>query len=458
MVTLALSMTSWIRVGGEASYGSFSWDDFRREKSKTTVGWEVVDVKRRDFLAAGIGASVALPVFAHSGLAEGENKQGGPGSGLRALFPRLQEETYLNAAGLMPLGEFARAGLERYLEWQTRGGRDGRDEYRREAIGGVRSRFARLVGAKTSEIGLVHCTKAGEQIVLDSVPGLKSGGNVVTNDLHFSGSLHNLVGLKRAGLDVRIVRGRSFTTDLSRMEAAIDDKTAVVSVTLVSNVNGHVEEMKKIAEIAHTRGAIVYADIIQAAGIVPLDVHQLGIDIAACSCYKWLFGTYGTGFVFVRQGLQGTEVADRLFPGSARHNYAPWVEKADGEWGDFVYRAPEDARRYQPGHVNYAGYCAVYEGLRFLEKVGVQRALDHSIALNRRLYEKIDRERYPCISPHRDRSPIVSFLVEDTRAVRRRLEEERIAVSLGSGRIRVSPGVYNDEGDIDRLAEVLGRV
>ncbi|NIQ57849.1 MAG: aminotransferase class V-fold PLP-dependent enzyme, partial [Gammaproteobacteria bacterium] len=100
--------------------------------------------------------------------------------------------------------------------------------------------------ADASEVALVHCTKEGEQIVLDSLVSLLGGGSLVTNDLHFAGSLHNLLGLRDAGMDVRIVRSRGFEVDLEQMADQIDDRTALVSVTLVSNVNGRVEPMKEL--------------------------------------------------------------------------------------------------------------------------------------------------------------------------------------------------------------------
>ncbi len=181
---------------------------------------------------------------------------------------------------------------------------------------------------------------------------LRNGGNVVTNDMHFTESLHNLEGLRRAGLDVRRVRAADWDVPLEAMEAAIDDRTSVVAVTLISNINGRVEPLRKLSDIAHAHGAYVYADIIQAAGIVPIDVQALGIDFVAGSGYKWLFGPHGVGFIFVREGLRGTVLEDHLFPGHVTHNYQPWVARSDSDHDDFVYMEPTDARRYQPGHMS----------------------------------------------------------------------------------------------------------
>ena len=104
-----------------------------------------------------------------------------------------------------------------------------------------------------NEIAFVQCTKHGEQIVLDGLPALRTGGNVVTNDLHFSGSLHHLVGLRRAGIDVRIVRSAGWQTDVAAMAESIDDDTALVSVTLISNVNGEAFGPIQLACSDHTQ-------------------------------------------------------------------------------------------------------------------------------------------------------------------------------------------------------------
>ncbi len=408
-------------------------------------------MKRREFLASGLGGPLVAVAMGRGNAVAYASKD----EEIRAAFPRLEEQIYLNAAGMMPLSTFSEDGLRRYTEFQRLGSHNVRGEYVQEVQAEIRGLFANLVGAEPSEIGLVHCTKAGEQIALDALEGPEQGGNIVTNDLHFTGSLHNLIGLQKAGRDVRIVRAKDWQVSLEDMQAAIDDRTALVTVSLVSNINGHVEDMAALSKVAHAHGALVYADIIQAAGIVPIDVQALGIDIAACSCYKWLYGVHGTGFLFVSQKLQGKSLRDRLFPGHVRHNYSPWVEAADPLHDDFLYKTPEDATRYQPGHVSYLGYCAAYEGMKFIQRVGVDAALEHSLRLNRRLKSQLDPNRYPCISPHIEQSPIITFKTRESEAIRKRLGEANLVVSLGGNRLRVSPALYNTEADIDALSTAL---
>ena len=408
-------------------------------------------MNRREFVATGLGGAlgaVALPA--------GTSRvfRGSPDD-VRAAFPRMKVQTYLNAAGMMPLSTFSQEGMARYLAFQQLGPDDGRGAYVRAMQAEIRGLFAGLIGADETEVGFVQCTKAGEQIVLDALDDLWQGKNVVTNDLHFTGSLHNYWGLQKAGLEVRIVRASDWHVDVEDLLHAIDDSTALVAVSLVSNINGHIEAIKAISQKAHAHGALVYADIIQAAGIVPLDVKAMGIDVAACSCYKWLYGVHGTGFLYVDQKHQGTRLRDRLFPGHVRHNYAPWVANVDSAHSDFVYEARQDATRYQPGHISYLGYCAAYEGLKFIHEVGVEQALAHSVALNLRLHDRLDPDRYRCITPDVSRSPIITFITEAPDAVRDRLVAANIVVSLGGNRVRVSPALYNNEADIDTLGDAL---
>ncbi len=221
----------------------------------------------------------------------------------------------------MPLPKYAAEGMRRYMDFHMYGPGEGRGEYANESVRQVKPLFAKLINAKPSEIGFVVCTKAGEAAVVNGLRIQESGGNLVTNDLHYAGSIHDYIGRKKAGMDVRIVKHRDWRIDLRDMEKVVDKKTKLISITLVSNVNGWVEDAKALSALAHANGAYVYADIIQAAGSVPVDVKALGLDFAACSNYKWLQGARGAGFLYVREDLQGAIVRDLSYPGYVHFNY-----------------------------------------------------------------------------------------------------------------------------------------
>jgi selenocysteine lyase/cysteine desulfurase len=229
-----------------------------------------------------------------------------------------------------------------------------------------------------------------------------------------------------------------------------------VSITLVSNVNGYVEDVKAISELAHAHGAYLYADIIQAAGSVPVDVKAMGIDFAACSNYKWLQGARGAGFLYVREDLQGSVVKDLIFPGYVDFNYSPWVAAPDPSKDEFPFRAPRNGSRYEPGNVSFVSYAGQYEALKRILALGVENIYEHAKPMCDRLKKELPTLGYNLITPRDARSSIVVVQAKDLKATREKLRKANIQVTTaGVNRIRISPALYNNMGDIDKLLGAL---
>jgi selenocysteine lyase/cysteine desulfurase len=374
----------------------------------------------------------------------------------RKEFPRATQQVYLDAAAHMPLPTYTAEGMRRYMDFHMYGPGEGRGEYASEAVRQVEPLFARLINAKPSEIGFVVCTKAGEAAIVNGLRIQESGGNLVTNDLHYAGSIHDYIGRRKAGMDVRIVKHRDWRIDLRDMEEAIDKKTKLVSITLVSNVNGWVEDGRAISELAHAHGAYLYADIIQAAGSVPVDVKALGIDFAACSNYKWLQGARGAGFLYVREDLQGSAVKDLSYPGYVHFNYSPWVTARNATGDDFPYIAPRNGDRYEPGNVSYVAYAGQYEALKRMLAFGVDRMYAHTKQMCERLKQELPGLGYKLITPADAPSSIVVAQARNLKATREKLRKANIQVTTtGENRVRVSPAIYNNMDDIHRLLSAL---
>lgn len=402
-------------------------------------------IPRRHFLgsAAATGLAAALP-------------EAPSFEDLRKAFPRATKQVYLDAAAHMPLSTYTAEGMRRYMDFHMYGPGEGRGEYQAESIKQSRSLFAKLIGAKPNEIGFVICTKAGEAAVVNGLRIQESGGNLVTNDLHYAGSVHDYIGRKKAGMDVRIVRHRDWHIDMRDMERVVDRKTKLISITLVSNVNGWVEDAKAISDLAHSHGAYVYADIIQAAGSVPVDVKALGIDFAACSNYKWLQGERGAGFLYVREDLQGAAVRDLSFPGYVHYNYSPWVPEKQGSADEMPFIAAKAANRYEPGNVNLAGYAGQYESLKRILAVGPQRIYEHAKPMCDRLKKELPSLGFRLITPMDAKSSVVTVQAKDLKGTIAKLAKANVQVtSAGVNRMRISPAVYNNMSDIDKMLAAL---
>jgi selenocysteine lyase/cysteine desulfurase len=411
-------------------------------------------IDRRQFLtvAGAAAASASLPSFAST-----ERSSASPVDPrlLREHYPRAVQQVYLDCAAHCPLSTHVRDGMNRYMDFHMYGPGEGRAAYVEEAMGSVKDRFARLVHVKPSEVALVPNTKAGEWIVFHGLDVPGTGGSVVTNDLHYAGSVHSYIGHKKAGMDVRIVKAKHWVIDLEDMDAAIDKSTRFVAITLLSNVNGHIEDAKSIAEMAHARGAYVYADIIQAAGAIPVDLKRLDVDFAACSNYKWLQGVRGSGFLYVREELQGRVVKDLLYPGYVQFNYPPWVDRTAAGEEELPYQAPKDASRYEPGNMSREGYCGQYEAFRVLEEIGVDNVLAHVMPLVSRIRKELPASKYRCITPEGTEGPVITFIPADYAGTEKKLEKAGVQVTMTGNRLRISPSFYNNQQDVDRLLDAL---
>ena len=417
---------------------------------------------RRQFLAGGAAASLATH------LACGQGTEASPTLGdlstAREDFPCSANGVYMNHASQHPVSRRAAELMQRYCAYLanevTRAGWVDASEdaktftgaHRREA----KELFAKLINAKPTEIAYCQSTQVGENIVANGMDIQSAGGNVVTNDLHYSSCLYNYKMRQRQGLDVRIVRHHDWQLDMADFAKVIGDKTKLVALTLVSNVNGYLADVKAISDLAHARGAYVYADIIQAAGAVPIDVQALGIDFAACSTYKWLMGLRGLAYLYVREDLQGSVVRPTQFGGGVSFNYEPWVATPDPDKEDLVYRPKTGAAQYEVGNVSSIGCVCQSEALSYIHRLGVDKIQAHAKTLTDRLHKELPAIGYPSITPPGNPSPIVTFGLKDPDDVRERLKRANIEVTLRFGnQMRVAVSVFNNDEDIDRLVQAL---
>ena len=389
-------------------------------------------------------------------------------SRLRADFPRALNETYFNSGAQHPLGNHTVAGMHRYLDFLHQGPGEGRVDFWETGLHEIKPMFARLIGAKPSEVAFCGSTTVGENIVVNGLD--LRDGNVVTNDLHYSASLANYLARAERGLDVRIVKHRDWRTDLQAMEQAVDRKTKLIAVSWISSVNGHAEDLAALSDLAHSHGGYLYADIIQGAGAVPLDVHAAGVDFASCAMYKWLQGEHGSGFLYVREDLADRVLQTRKFTGHPDMNYAPWTA-APKPGGDFLNHTPEGVGSFEvgtPAVIVYAGQHASFE---YIQKLGVPNIRNHAAGLLQRLRRELSQLGYTPITPDPAPASILTVLCRDAQATRTRIEaavrDGRIRMSLTGpnsaltlGRfgnhMRFSVSVFNNDDDVERIIQALG--
>jgi selenocysteine lyase/cysteine desulfurase len=404
----------------------------------------LMSIDRRRFLlaAAALATAPRVPAGAIA------DTPGPLPPSIRADFPSVERETYLNAAAIHPLSVPAAKRLERYIDVRLNGTRPDPRETDTAMQEDLKRRFSALINANVREIAFVQNTSDGENIVVTGMDLAKRGGNVVLDELHFTTSLYMYKTLEAKGLELRIVKHRDWAIDPADMARAIDKNTRLVSMALVSNVNGFMHDARAVADAAHAHGAYLYADIVQAAGAVPVDVKALGIDFAATATYKWLMGERGFGFLYVREDLQ-----DRVVPTTRYgHRQVANFNRAELSWEPLP-----GAARYETGTIPTALAAVSHESLQYIERLGLPKIQAHARRLIARLQKELPPMGYASLTPVETETPIVAFQVRDPQATIKRLRAANVAATViePERRLRLSVSVFNTDADIDRVLRVL---
>lgn len=417
------------------------------------MGVTAVTINRREWLtgASRFAAAAALaPHRVHSTWAALESGD------LRDEFPLPRDRAYLNNASIHPMSRTTTAAVDEYLRARRVGGPDGiPDPPVRKSE--AKAAFAAIINAKDTEIAFVPSTTVGEHLVVAGLdlPGTK--GNVVTDGLHFDGSLYMYDALRGRGLDLRMAIPKNGRVDLEQLDALIDHDTRLVAVSFVSYLNGFTHDMKQLCALAHSRGAHVYADIIQGAGSTPIDVHDWGIDFCACSTYKWLMGDLGLGFLYVRDDLldrvvHRTVYGFRQIEGFDYH-FSPFGDPGDPA---ITWQASQSvAGHFEVGTWASAGIVAAEKSMTLIRSLGVEHIQAHNLALVRRVQHELPRLGYESITPPDSPASIAAFVVKDEQTTNAKLAAGKVDVTIRNHTMRVAPSIYNSDADVDQLLNAL---
>lgn len=346
---------------------------------------------------------------------------------------------YLNAAYTHPMGRHASAAGEAHLASRLHDASRAwpGDNPRNAAV----RMFAPLINANPSEIAVVPSTMEGENLVGAAV-GLGPQAGVVTDALHYDASLAMYAAMHQLrGVPVAVAPVRHNRIELADMDRLIAANTRLVAVSLVSSATGFEHDLKALCALAHAKGALVYADIIQAAGAVPIDVKASGVDFCCCGTYKWLMGDFGTAFLYVRPDrlstLQRVEFGWRQFgPGEKLGTSTiSHFEVSTPAWGALAIAAAS---------------------IGYVRDLGVETIQRHRQPLLDALQRELPKRGFTSMTPPESRGPTVAFSHPDAEArFSAKLKQAGVTITIGQNSIRVSPSVYNDMDDIERLLQVL---
>jgi selenocysteine lyase/cysteine desulfurase len=233
----------------------------------------------------------------------------------------------------------------------------------------------------------------------------------------------------------------------------------LIAVSHVGSDTGFQHDLKALSDLAHEKGAYVYADIIQSAGAIPLDVKASGVDFCCCGAYKWLMGDFGAAFLYVRPDrlaeLKRTAVGWRQIAASQSHAYP--FDPPGPAIGDWTMR-DNTAGKFEVSTPAWSSLAMLIASIDYVTALGVEKIAAHRKPMIARLQEELPRRGFAPMTPKETQGPVVTFAYKDAAAkLEPMLKAANIKVTLGDNRIRISPSVYNDMGDIERLLQALAK-
>ena len=223
----------------------------------------------------------------------------------------------------------------------------------------------------------------------------------------------------------------------------VDAKTKLVSVAWVSNVNGYRHDLKALADLAHSNGALLYADAVQALGAFPVNLRDEGVDLVSSGTYKWLFGGFGIAPFFLRE-----EHLDRIRPDRIG---AFSVKQAQP---GYEYELHDGARAFEYATLAFAPLYMLGAGLEYLERVGLDRIEAHTVPLAHEMRSGVADLGFEVLTPEGNRSPIVAFRPGcDMDTAREVFERHNVALTVRTNltfgvHVRAGAALFNNREDV----------
>jgi selenocysteine lyase/cysteine desulfurase len=366
---------------------------------------------------------------------------------LRRRFPVLERKTYLNSGSYCALADSVRDAINAYMDDRLLVGANW-DVWvtKNEA---VRTAVAAVLRAAPDEIAVTASASAGINALASALDFRQRRNKVVVSDFEFPTSAQIWHAQEPRGARVvHVPPAADGYIPLESFARVIDEETQLVAVTYVCFRNGARLDIPGIVRLAHARGARVLLDCYQAVGGLTVDVRQLDVDFAVGGMLKYLLGTAGIGFLYVRGAL-----IPQLLP-----THSGWFAQEDIFAMDITANRPAAAaRRFEAGTPAVVNCYAAEAGLKIILEVGTDEIERRVRELTRRCMSELQQIGWASVTPAQDerRGPMVCIPARDPARLCGTLMEQDIVTSFRDDNLRATLHFYNSEDDIARLIAAL---
>jgi cysteine desulfurase/selenocysteine lyase len=369
---------------------------------------------------------------------------------LRALFPITERAVYLNHAAVSPppiptinavqsqLADVSENGSVNFRNWLA-----VKENTRRLVAG--------MLGVSAEQVVFMRNTSDGLSTVANGIDW-RRGDNLVTFRGEFPSNIYPWLRVRDSfGVEVRMCEERDGRIDLNELIGLIDHKTRIVAISQIQFASGFRADLERIGRAARAHDALMVVDVIQALGVVPIDVQSELVDVAAGACHKWLLTPEGVGLLYL-----STRARERIQPTLVGWTSVPNPD----DYGNFEQGWKKGTLAWETGTGPAALIHGLEASLKLLHEVGIHRIQAHLEILTDHLCERLENTQYEVVSSRRsgEKSQIVCIrhlAGSSSMDLYKHLKERNIITAPRENRLRISPHLYNTLEEMDELVRAL---
>ena len=369
---------------------------------------------------------------------------------LRALFPVTERAIYLNHAAVSApptptinaissqLADVSDNGSVNFRKWLAV----------RES---ARQLLAGMLGARPEQVAFMRNTSDGLSTVANGLDW-RPGDNLVTFRHEFPSNLYPWLRLRDAlGVEVRVCEERDGRVDVDELIQLIDGRTRIVALSQVQYASGFRADLERIGRVARAHDALLVVDVIQALGVIPIDVAAELVDVAAGACHKWLLTPEGVGLLYL-----SARARERIQPTLVGWTSVPNPD----DYGNYGQGWNEGTLAWETGTGPVALVHGLEASLKLLNEVGVGTIQAHLEKLTDHLCEQLRNTNYEVVSSRRRAEKSQIVCIRNTAGLSpmdlySHLRKRNIITAPRGDRLRISPHFYNTLEEMDELVKAL---
>ena len=315
----------------------------------------------------------------------------------------------------------------------------------------ARQLVAGMLGAHPEQVAFMRNTSDALSTVANGL-GWHASDNLVTFRHEFPSNLYPWLRLRDAlGVEVRICEEREGRVDVDELIRLIDGRTRIVAISHVQYASGFRADLERIGRAARAHDALLVVDVIQALGVIPINVEAELVDVAAGACHKWLLTPEGVGLLYL-----SARARERIQPTLVGWTSVPNPD----DYGNYEQGWNEGTLAWETGTGPVALVHGLEASLKLLNEVGISTIQGHLQKLTDHLCEQLRNTNYEVVSSRRKGEKSQIVCIRNTAGfssmdLYSHLRKRNIITAPRGDRLRISPHFYNTLEEMDELVKAL---